>query len=344
MNIKQGGMIAPFLLSLIAAALFTHSLAYASTLQAVKQRGSITCGVSTGLPGFSDRDPKGQWSGFDIDFCHALAAAVFDDPNKVSFVPLNASERFDALKTGKIDVLSRNSSWTIEREASLGLLFAAILYHDGQGFLVLRHPDMTSALELDKAKVCVQKGTTSELNLPDFFVYNSMTPEVHAFETIAEAMKALAEGTCDVFTADQSALYAERSALPKPAEAIILPDVISKEPLGPVVRGDDVTWFNLVKWVAFGLIDAEEFGVTSHNTEKALASTKPDVRRLVGLEGDFGSSFGVDNAFVLRAVKAVGNYGEIFERNLGTGSKLAIPRGLNQLWSTGGVMYAPPMR
>jgi general L-amino acid transport system substrate-binding protein len=344
MNIKQGGMIAPFLLSLIAAALFTHSLAYASTLQAVKQRGSITCGVSTGLPGFSDRDPKGQWSGFDIDFCHALAAAVFDDPNKVSFVPLNASERFDALKTGKIDVLSRNSSWTIEREASLGLLFAAILYHDGQGFLVLRHPDMTSALELDKAKVCVQKGTTSELNLPDFFVYNSMTPEVHAFETIAEAMKALAEGTCDVFTADQSALYAERSSLPKPAEAIILPDVISKEPLGPVVRGDDVTWFNLVKWVAFGLIDAEEFGVTSHNTEKALASTKPDVRRLVGLEGDFGSSFGVDNAFVLRAVKAVGNYGEIFERNLGTGSKLAIPRGLNQLWSTGGVMYAPPMR
>jgi len=344
MSMKRGGVIAPIFASLIAAVTLTHSSARASTLQAVKQRGAIACGVSTGLPGFSDRDASGQWRGFDIDFCRALAAAVFDDPNKVSYIPLNASERFDALKMGKIDVLSRNSSWTLERESSLGLLFAAILYHDGQGFLVLRHPDMTSALELDKAKVCVQKGTTSELNLPDFFRYNSMTPEVHAFETIDEAMKALAEGTCDVFTADQSALYAERSALLKPQDAVILPDVISKEPLGPVVRGDDIAWFNLVKWVVFGLVDAEELGVTSHNTEKALTSTKPDVRRLVGLEGDFGSSFGVNNTFVLRAVKAVGNYGEIFERNLGTGSKLAIPRGLNQLWSTGGVMYAPPMR
>ncbi len=182
------------------------------------------------------------------------------------------------------------------------------------------------------------------MNLPDFFSYNSMTPEVHAFESIAEAMKALEGGTCDVFTADQSALYAERSALSTPADSVILPDVISKEPLGPVVRGDDVAWFNLVKWVAFGLVDAEELGVTSHNTERALASTKPDIRRLVELEGDFGSHFGVDNSFVLRAVKSVGNYGEIFDRNLGTGSKLGIPRGLNQLWSTGGLMYAPPMR
>jgi general L-amino acid transport system substrate-binding protein len=344
MSLNRGGVIALLLVSFIATATMQPDLAQASTLQAVKQRGTIECGVSTGLPGFSDRDANGRWSGFDVDFCHALAAAVFDDPNKVSYVPLNASERFEALKTGKIDVLSRNSSWTIEREASLGFLFAAILYHDGQGFLVLHHPQMTSALELDKAKICVQKGTTSELNLPDFFSYNSMSPQVHAFESIDEAMKALEEGTCDVFTADQSALYAERSALSNPADSIILPDVISKEPLGPVVRGDDVGWFNLVKWVAFGLVDAEELGVTSHNAEKALASTKPDVRRLVGLEGDFGNSFGVDNSFVLRAVKAVGNYGEIFERNLGSGSKLAIPRGLNQLWSTGGVMYAPPMR
>jgi general L-amino acid transport system substrate-binding protein len=209
---------------------------------------------------------------------------------------------------------------------------------------VLRHPDMTSALELDQAKVCVQKGTTSELNLPDFFNYNSMTYELHDFDTVDEAMKALEAGDCDVFTADQSALYAERTALAKPEAGVILPDVISKEPLGPVVRGDDVAWFNLVKWVAFGLVDAEELGVTSHNLDKAIASKKPEVRRLVGAEGDYGAKLGVDDAFVLRAVKAVGNYDEIFERNLGTGSKLRIPRGLNQLWSAGGVMYAPPMR
>jgi general L-amino acid transport system substrate-binding protein len=344
MSVTWVGKAALFFASLITATAVAQETVLATTLQTVRQRGVIACGVSTGLPGFSERDTNGQWSGFDVDFCHALAASVFDDPSKVAYVPLNASERFDALKSGKIDVLSRNSSWTIEREASLGFLFAAILYHDGQGFLVLRHPAMTSALELDKAKVCVQKGTTSELNLPDFFSYNSMTPEVHAFQSIDEAMKALEDGTCDVFTADQSALYAERSALSKPADSIILPDVISKEPLGPVVRGDDIAWFNLVKWVAFGLVDAEELGVTSHNTEKALTSTKPDVRRLAGLDVDFGSAFGVDNSFVLRAVKSVGNYGEIFERNLGTGSKLGIPRGLNQLWSAGGIQYAPPIR
>jgi general L-amino acid transport system substrate-binding protein len=318
--------------------------AEAGTLGKVKARGAIACGVSTGLPGFSDRDAKGAWSGFDVDFCRALAAAVFNDPAKVTYTPLVADERFEALKSGKIDVLSRNSTWTIEREATLGLLFTAILYHDGQGLLVLRHPGMTSALELDKAKVCVQKGTTSELNLPDFFKYNSMTYEPHVVETVEAAMKGLEEGTCDVFTADQSALYAERTELAKPADAVILPDVISKEPLGPVVRNDDVAWFNLVKWVAFGLIDAEELGVNSANTDKALASTKPEIRRLTGAEGGFGKALGVDDAFVLHAVKAVGNYDEIFERNLGTGSKLRIPRGLNQLWSAGGVLYAPPMR
>ena len=208
----------------------------------------------------------------------------------------------------------------------------------------MRHPDMSSSLELDKSKVCVQKGTTSELNLPDYFKFNSMSFDLHAFDTVDEAIKSLDAGGCDVFTADQSALYAERTELTKPAEAIILPDVISKEPLGPVVRGDDVAWFNLVKWVAFGLIDAEELGVTSKNLDKAVASVKPEVRRLAGVEGDFGQKLGVDNAFMLRAVKAVGNYSEIFERNLGTASKLEIPRGLNQLWSAGGVLYAPPMR
>jgi len=318
--------------------------AEAGTLDKVKARGAVICGVSTGLPGFSDRDAKGAWSGFDVDFCRALAAAVFNDPSKVTYVPLVADERFQALKSGEIDVLSRNSTWTIEREATLGLLFTAILYHDGQGFLVLHHPNITSALELDKAKVCVQAGTTTELNLPDYFKYNNMTYEAHVVPTVEEAMKDLQDGTCDVFTADQSALYAERTELAKPADAVILPDVISKEPLGPVVRNDDVNWFNLVKWVAFGLIDAEELGVTSANADKALASTKPQVRRLTGAEGGFGKAFGVNDAFVLQAVKAVGNYDEIFQRNLGAGSKLQIPRGLNQLWSAGGVLYAPPMR
>ena len=325
------------------AALLAASVAQAGTLETVKQKGAVTCGVSTGLPGFSEAK-DGRYSGFDVDFCRALAAAVFDDPAKVTFVPLNASERFPALQSGKIDVLSRNSSWTLEREATMGLLFTAILYHDGQGFLVLRHPDMTSALELDKAKICVQKGTTTELSLPDFFRFNSLTADVHAYDTVDQAVAAVEDGTCDVFTADQSALYGVRTTLKKPADAVILPDVVSKEPLGPVVRGDDIGWFNLVKWVAFGLVDAEELGVTSKNLDKAAESKKPEVRRLLGLEGGFGAKLGVEDAFVAHAVKAVGNYGEIFERNLGRGSKLDIPRGLNQLWSAGGVMYAPPMR
>jgi general L-amino acid transport system substrate-binding protein len=329
---------------LLAVVWLAGAAAQAGTLDAVKAKGRLTCGVSTGLPGFSDQDSKGHWRGFDVDFCRALAAAALGDPDKVDYAPLNAADRFEALQTAKIDVLSRNSSWTLEREATLGLLFSAVLYHDGQGFLVARRPEITSALELDKAKVCVQKGTTSELNLPEFFHYNSMTYEAHVVDTVEEALKGLETGTCDVFTADQSALYSERTQLSKPGEAAILPDVVSKEPLGPVVRNDDLVWFNLVKWVAFGLVDAEELGVSSHNLDKALASKKPEVRRLVGVEGGFGAKLGVDDAFLLRAVKAVGNYGEMFERNLGTDSGLKIPRGLNQLWSAGGVMYAPPMR
>ena len=331
-------------LTLLAGAALLATAASAATLDTVKQRGSLACGVSQGLPGFSDRDAQQKWSGFDVDFCRAVAAAVLGDPDKVTYAPLNASERFDALRAGKIDLLSRNSSWTFDREASLGLLFAAILYHDGQGFMVLRKPQITSALELDKASVCVQTGTTSELNLADFFRANAMTYAPHAFETSAEAIKALEGGACDVFTTDQSALYAERLTLKKPAEAVILPDVISKEPLGPVVRADDIAWFNIVKWVAFALVNAEELGIDSHDIKQALASTKPDARRFTGAEGDFGAKLGLDNAWAINAVKAVGNYAEMFERNIGSGSKLAIPRGMNQLWSMGGVLYAPPLR
>ncbi|MBW0003275.1 MAG: amino acid ABC transporter substrate-binding protein [Hyphomicrobiales bacterium] len=332
---------------LCAAAVFSTlavSVAGAATLDTVKQRGTLTCGVSQGLPGFSDRDAQGNWSGFDVDFCRALAAAVFNDPKKVTFVPLSAVERFDALKDGKIDVLSRNSTWTLDREAGSGLLFASVMYYDGQGFMVARRLQVTSALELDKASVCVQKGTTTALNLADFFRANSMTYRELAFDTLGDAIKAFDTAQCDVFTSDQSALYANRLGLSKPESVEILPDVISKEPLGPVVRSDDVAWFNIVKWVGFGLVDAEELGIGASNLSEALASTKPDAKRFTGADGDFGRKLGLDNAWALQAVKAVGHYGEMFERNIGSQSRLGVPRGLNQLWSQGGILYAPPLR
>lgn len=316
----------------------------AATVDMVRQRGNIACGVSQGLPGFSDRNAQGVWSGFDVDFCRALAAAIFDDPAKVTYTPLSAAERFEALRSGKIDVLSRNSTWTLEREAVLGLLFAAITYHDGQGFLVMRRPKVVSALELDDVPICVQKGTTSQPNVADYFRANSMKYRELAFDTLAEAIAALEGGRCDVFTADQSALYAEKASLKKPGDAEILPDVISKEPLGPAVRADDIAWFNIVKWTAFALVNAEELGISSATVADAAASTKPDVRRFTGAEGDFGKRLGLDNAWAIRAVRAVGNYGEVFERNVGARSKLGVPRGLNQSWATGGILYAPPMR
>jgi general L-amino acid transport system substrate-binding protein len=318
--------------------------AKAATLETVRQRGSLACGVSQGLFGFSDRDAKQNWVGFDVDFCRGLAAAIFGDASKVNFTPLSAVERFEALRSGKIDVLARNSTWTLEREAGLGLLFAAITYHDGQGFMLMRRPQTTSALELDKASICVQKGTTTQLNLADYFRANSMTYTEVAADSLADAVKSLVAGQCDAFTADQSALYAERAQLANPEAADILPDVISKEPLGPAVRADDVAWFNIVKWVAFALVNAEELGIGAANTAEALASAKPDVRRFTGAEGDFGKRLGLDNAWAVRAVGAVGNYSEVFERNLGARSRLGIPRGLNQSWAAGGILYAPPLR
>ena len=238
------------------------SRAPAATLDDVKKRGVLNCVVSQGLQGFSDKDEKGEWTGFDVDFCRALAAAILDDPKKVAFAPLNAAERFEALRSGKIDVLSRNSTWTFEREATLGLLFAAITYHDGQGFLVARKPNIISALELDRTNVCVQKGTTSQQNAADYFRANSMTYTERAFDSLADAIKAVDNGQCDVFTADQSALYAERQRLSKPETAEVLPEVISKEPLGPAIRQGDEQWFNIVRWTLSALIDAEELGGT----------------------------------------------------------------------------------
>ena len=337
---------ARFAVAGLAAAILcgATALGAAGTLETVTQRGAVQCGVSEGLFGFSEQNSRGEWSGFDVDFCRAIAGAIFDDPTKVTFVPLSASERFNALRAGRVDLLSRNSTWTLEREAGLGLAFAGITYHDGQGFMVMRDSKATSALELDGAKVCVETGTTSELNLNDFFHANSMTFELRAFPNSADALGAFQSGQCNVLTRDQSALYAERLKLPRPEEAVILPDVISKEPLGPVTRADNFAWFNVVKWVSFALVNAEELGIASATTAEALASGKPAVRRFVGAEGGLGKMLGLEDDWALRAVRAGGNYSEIYERNLGVKSRLGIPRGLNQLWSMGGVLYAPPVR
>lgn len=318
--------------------------ALAGTLDTVKHRGTLQCGVSEGVAGFSEKDAQGNWRGFDVDFCRAVAAAVLGDAGKTAFTPLSASERFTALKGGKVDLLARNSTWTLEREAQLGLAFAGISYHDGQGFLAKRALGVDGALSLDKAKICVEAGTTTQANLGDFFKANSMAYEEKVSPSAAEALAAFQSGQCDVLTRDQSALHGERLKLTKPGEAVVLPDVISKEPLGPVVRGDDFAWFTVVKWVNFALINAEELGIASANIDEAQKSQKPAVRRFTGAEGEFGKALGLEADWAVRAVKASGNYAEIYERNLGTGSKLGIPRGLNQLWNMGGVLYAPPLR
>ena len=330
--------------SWLAAGALTASPSAAQTLKAVKDRGSLNCGVSEGLYGFSARDDKGVWAGFDVDLCRAIAAAVFNDASKVQYIGLDAGARFGALQAGRIDVLSRNSTWTMSRETDLGLIFAGVTYYDGQGFLVPRSLKKDSALDLDGTKVCVQQGTTTELNLADHFRTNKMKLEAIATKSVEEAVKSYDEGRCNVFTADVSSLHAIRLRLAKPDEHVILPDVISKEPLGPAVKQGDMQWFNIVKWINFAMINAEELGVTSQNIDEATKSEKPDVRRLLGNEGAYGEQLGLTKDWALRIVKHVGNYGEVFERNVGVGSRLAVPRGINQLWNVGGIQYAPPIR
>jgi general L-amino acid transport system substrate-binding protein len=318
--------------------------ACAQTLNAVKERGTLNCGVSQGLLGFSSMDDKNAWTGFDVDFCRAVAAAIFGDPAKVTFVPLDATARFTALQSNKIDVLSRNSTWTMSRETSLGVMFAGVAYYDGQGFLLRREAGVDTALRLGGKTVCTQTGTTSELNLSDYFRANDMPLKVLALGTAEESLKAYDDGKCEVLTSDVSQLYAERLKLAAPDGHIVLPEVISKEPLGPAVRQGDDQWFNLIKWTLYSLIDAEELGVKSATIDDALKSPNPNIRRLVGTEGEFGQQLGLANDWATRAVRAVGNYGEIYERNVGTQSRLSIPRGLNALWTQGGIQYAPPVR
>jgi general L-amino acid transport system substrate-binding protein len=327
----------------VVPALLVQS-AYAQTLQAVKQRGNLICGTNGELPGFGFPDAQGNWTGIDVDVCRAIAAAIFNDAKKIKFVPLSAKDRFTALQSGEIDVLVRNTSWTSSRDSGLGLVFAGVNFYDGQGFMVRKSLKVTSALQLGGASVCVGQGTTTELNLADYFRANNMQIKTVTFATANETIKAYEAGRCDVYTTDASGLYGYRLKFADPDEHVVLPEIISKEPLGPVVRRGDDQWLNIVKWAMFAMIDAEEAGITSKNLDEMLNSTSPDVKRIVGTEGTYGQQMGLTNDWVVRIVRQVGNYGEVFERNVGTGSPLKIDRGLNRLWNDGGLMYAPPIR
>lgn len=315
-----------------------------ATLEAIKKNGFVKCGVSDGLPGFSFADEKGNYNGIDVDVCRAIAAALFGDTTKVKYTPLTAKERLTALQSGEIDVLSRNTTWTSSRDSAQGLNFAGVTYYDGQGFLVNKKLGVNSAKNLDGATVCVQAGTTTELNLSDYFRANKMKFTPITYDKSDESAKSLEAGRCDVLTSDQSQLYAQRIKLAKPDDYMVLPEVISKEPLGPVVRHGDDDWLDVVKWTLYAMVNAEELGVNSKNVEEMKKSTNPDVKRLLGVEGDKGKDFNLASDWMAVVIKQVGNYGEIFERNVGQGSPLKIQRGLNGLWNQGGLQYAPPVR
>jgi general L-amino acid transport system substrate-binding protein len=344
LTFRTGLLIGCAIALAVAAAAFAYDRYDTKTLKRTIRRDAVFCGVNTGLPGFSSADEKGNWSGFDVDFCRAIAAAIFNDPNKVKFIPLDAKERFTELQKRKVDVLARNSTWTISRETDYALHFAGVSYYDGQGFMVPKSRKVDSALELNGSRVCVQVDTTAELNLDDYFRTNNMKYEDVKSAKVDDVFKAYQSGQCDVLTADVSQLYALRQKLPMPGDHVILPDVISKEPLAPVVRQKDDDWLLIVKWTLFAMLNAEELGINSQNIDAALKSKKPDVMRFVGTEGDYGEALGLTNDWAVRIIRQVGNYGEVYERNVGTGSKLGIPRGLNQLWNAGGILYAPPIR
>lgn len=323
----------------------TAALAQApSTLRNIQNKGFVQCGVTQGLAGFSMPDSAGNWTGLDVDLCRAIAAAIFNDPTKVRFSPLSAKDRFTALQSGEVDLLSRNTTWTLQRDTSLGLNFAGINYYDGQGFMVRKSLNVKSARELSGASVCVQTGTTTELNVADFFRANNLKYEPVVFASADETIKAYDSGRCDVFTTDASGLYAERVKLAKPDDHVVLPEIISKEPLGPVVRHGDDQWLDVVKWVHFAMVTAEELNITKANLDQMLQSTNPEIRRVLGVEGNGGEALGLTKDWVVRIVRHVGNYAEIFDRNVGPSTRLGISRGLNALWTKGGLQYAPPIR
>lgn len=323
----------------------------ASTLESVKAAGKLKCGVNTGLAGFAAPNDQGVWSGLDIDLCKAVAAAVFGDANKVEYKPLNAEQRFTALQSGEVDVLARNSTWTLSRDTQLGLDFVAVNYYDGQGFMVKKELGVSSAKELKGATVCVQEGTTTEKNLGDFDKQNNLGMRSVKFKESDQARSAYDEGRCDAYTTDASGLAAERTGLKDPADNIILPEIISKEPLGPVVRHGDSQWGDIVRWAHFAMIIGEEKGITSANVDDVKAKNAEgtegadsEVQRLLGITDKMGEGMGLSNDWAYSILKQVGNYSEAFERNVGKTTKLGLARGLNALWTQGGLQYAPPVR
>jgi general L-amino acid transport system substrate-binding protein len=333
------------LLALTASLFALTVAAHASTLEDVKARGKLNCGVNAGLMGFAEKASDGFWYGMDVDYCKALAAATLGDASKVNFIPLSAQDRFEKLKAGAVDVLARNTTWTMERETKFPFRFAGVLYHDGQGFLVKKLSGVTSVFNMSQASICFVSGTTTQANVDDFFKERDMAYVVKVFDKPDAAITAFDANECDAYTADQSQLYAIRLKLAKPDDNIVLPEVISKEPLGPAVRVGDEQWFNIARWVLFALVNAEEMEVRSATVADSKAnSKKANVRRLLGAEGTFGVDLGLDADWATRAIATVGNYGEMFDRNLGTTSKLQIDRGLNAQWDKGGVLYAPPVR
>ena len=340
---KNGLMMATAAAAMMA---FGGAADAGKVLDAVKKRGQVVCGVNTGLAGFSIADSRGKWIGLDADYCRAIAAAVFGDASKVSFKPLSAQARFTALQSGQVDVLSRNTTWTLTRDASLGLTFAGVTYYDGQGFMVPKKVGVKSAKELSGASICVQSGTTTELNLTDFLRTNGIKAKTVVFESFEESKTAFFNGRCQAYTTDASGLASIRAKDAKnPADYIILPEIISKEPLGPVVARGDAEWFAIVRWAVMATIEAEELGITSKNVDKMKGSKNPNIARLVGSsKTDMGEKLGLRKDWSYQIIKQVGNYGEIFDRNVGPKTPLKLQRGLNALWNKGGLMYSMPLR
>ncbi len=331
-------------LSVFAAAAFVSSAVTAGTLDDVKKKGFVQCGVSQGLPGFSNPDSSGNWTGIDVDVCRAVAAATLGDASKVKYSPLSNKERFTALQSGEIDMLSRNTTWTATRDSVLGLNFAGVNYYDGQGFMVRKSLGVKSAMELAGAAVCTSLGTTTELNVADFFRANNMEYKLVAFEKADEVVAAYDAGRCDVYTTDQSGLAAQRLKLSSPNDHTVLPEVISKEPLGPVVRHGDDQWFDIVKWTLFAMQESEEMGINSGNADAMKSSDNPGIKRMMGTEGDVGKNLGLSSDWAYNIIKQVGNYGESFEAHVGPNTPLQLPRGVNNLWNNGGLMYPMPVR
>ncbi len=328
----------------LAASAAQAQTAASPTLDAIKAKGFVQCGVTGGVPGFSAPDANNVWTGIEVDYCRALAAAIFNDPTAVRFTSLTSQERFTALSSGEIDVLSRTTTWTMSRDTQLGISFIGTMFYDGQGFMVRKADGITSATELSGAAICIESGTTTELNAADYFAANNMDFNTVVFVDQDEVVKAYEDGRCDVYTTDSSALAAERSKFAVPDDHVILPEILSKEPLGPVVRAGDTGFFNIARWTYFALLEAEELGVTQANVDEMLGSDNPAIKRLLGVEGEFGAPMGLTNDWAYRIIKHIGNYGESYERNVGPNTPIGLERGLNALWKDGGIQYAPPIR